>query len=113
MKLDAPSTGAATLSLGGLASAFSLAACCGLPVLLPALGVGTAWLAPVAQATSPFEAVLPWIAGLALASSILLDLRAPRLCAPGAICARPAFRFGLRGLTALGVALLTLWLVYR
>lgn len=113
MKLDAPSTGAATLSLGGLASAFSLAACCGLPVLLPAIGVGTAWLAPVARATSPFEAVLPWIAGIALAGSLLLVVPAPRLCAPGSPYARPAVRYGLLALTALGAALLVLWLVYR
>lgn len=113
MKLDAPSAGAATLSLGGLASAFSLAACCGLPMLLPAIGLGTAWLVPVARATSPFEAVLPWIAGLALAGSLVLILRAPRLCAPDAPCTRPAFRFGLLALTALGAALLVLWLVYR
>ncbi len=113
MKLDANSAGAATLSLGGLAGAFSLTACCGLPVLLPAIGVGTAWLAPVARATSPFEAVLPWIAGLALAGSLLLILRAPRLCAAGSLCARPAVRYGLLALTALGAALLVLWLVYR
>ena len=113
MKLDAPSTGATTLSLGGFAAAFSLAACCGLPVLLPAIGLGTAWLAPVARATSPFEAVLPWLAGVALAGSLLLVLRAPRFCAPGSFCARPAFRFGILALTALGAALLILWLVYR
>ena len=113
MKLDAPLIGAATLSLGGFGSAFSLAACCGLPVLLPAIGVGAAWLAPVARATSPFEAVLPWIAAIALAGSLLLVLRAPRLCAPGSLCARPAVRSGLFALTVLGAALLILWLVYR
>lgn len=113
MKLDAPSTSAATLSLGGLASAFSLTACCGLPVLLPAIGLGTAWLAPVARATSPFEAVLPWIAALAFAGSLLLVVRAPRLCAPGSPCARPVVRCGLLALTGLGTALLILWLIYR
>lgn len=94
MKLDTPSVDAATLSLGGLAGAFSLAACCGLPVLLPAIGLGTAWLAPVARATLRLEAVLPWISGLALAGSLLLVLRAPRLCAPGSLCARPVSATG-------------------
>ena len=56
---------------------------------------------------------LPWIAGLALTGSLLLVLQAPRLCAPGALCAHPAVRYGLLALTGLGATLLILWLVYR
>lgn len=113
MRRDLTSAGAVTLSASGMAAAFSLAACCGLPVLLPAIGIGAAWLTPIAQATSPFEGVLPWIAGLALAASLFLLARAPRICAPGALCARPAFRLSLLVLTLLGAGLLIIWLVYR
>ncbi len=34
----------ALLTVGGIAAAFGLAACCALPMLLLSLGFGTAWL---------------------------------------------------------------------
>ena len=36
------------LTVGGIAAAFGLAACCALPILLVSLGFGTAWLGGVA-----------------------------------------------------------------
>lgn len=36
--------GAMGLTVGGVAAAFSVAACCALPILLGSIGVGTAWL---------------------------------------------------------------------
>lgn len=42
--LPARGSGAVLLTAGGLAAAFAVASCCGLPFILATLGLGTAWL---------------------------------------------------------------------
>jgi hypothetical protein len=37
-------TGATLPTLGGMAAAFGVASCCGLPFLVATVGVGSAWL---------------------------------------------------------------------
>src|SRR5713226_6129593 len=46
-------TGSLLLAAGGLAAAFGAASCCGLPVLLGSLGLGSAWLVAVAWIAAP------------------------------------------------------------
>lgn len=107
MRADGRSTGAFALLAGGYASAFSAAACCGLPVLLASAGLGTAWLLPVARVAGPFA---DWLAlaalGLLLASGMLL-LRRPKRCLPGGLCASGTFRAAMLVALAGGGALLT------
>jgi mercuric ion transport protein len=95
-----------TLVTSGLGAAFSAAACCGLPVLLAGFGLGTAWLIPVAATVGPVADLLMLFAGLALLAGLLLVLRRPKLCTPGALCARPLFRAGAAAAATLGLALL-------
>ncbi len=99
-------TGAVTLVTGGIGAAFSAAACCGLPVLLAGAGIGTTWLLPVAAALGPVADLLILIAAIALLASLGLVARRPKLCTPGALCARPAFRIGIGIAALLGLALL-------
>lgn len=106
MKTDAKAAGAAALATGGFGAAFALAACCGLPVLLAGAGVGAAWLVPIARASSSYSSVLTVLAILGLAGSALLLLAAPRVCKPGSLCARPAFRLAIAAVAASGAALL-------
>lgn len=50
---------------GGLAAAFFAASCCGLPVLLGSVGLGSGWLVTVAWLAAPHRTVL-LIAAVAL-----------------------------------------------
>jgi mercuric ion transport protein len=93
--------GALLLTLAGLGSAFSLASCCALPILLAAAGLGTAWLGGIADLAVPYRVPLIAISGVSLAGGAVSLLRQRRVCAPGAVCARPA----VRGTTALGLIL--------
>jgi mercuric ion transport protein len=103
---NAQTAGALTLVTGGLGAAFSAAACCGLPVLLAGLGIGTSWLIPVAAAVGPAADALILLAGLLLLASLGLVARSPKVCAPGALCARPMYRLGIGLAALLGLALL-------
>ena len=57
-KRPAVSSGAALVTLAGLAAAFGLASCCALPLLLTTIGVSTAWLGGVALMAAPHRGVL-------------------------------------------------------
>jgi mercuric ion transport protein len=114
---DRPTGGAGPvlLTLGGLAAAFGVASCCALPLLLTTLGLGTAWLGGVALLAAPHRPLLLTAAALCLLGGAALlwwQRRAAAVCAPGAVCARPA----VRGATAvgllLGLVLLTLGYAY-
>ncbi len=95
-------SGAVLLTAGGLAVAFAVASCCGLPFILATLGLGTAWLYGVAVFAAPHRAVLLAAATICLVGGAVLLWRQRRtlsLCAPGGICTKPA----IRGLTTVGL----------
>jgi mercuric ion transport protein len=107
MRADGGTKSAMALLAGGYASAFSAAACCGLPVALAGLGIGTAWLLPVAQVAGPYADLLALLACALLVGGLALVLRPARLCLPGSLCARPMFRATMLTALAGGGALLT------
>lgn len=107
-------TGAALLTLSGLAAAFGVASCCGLPFLLAAAGVSSAWLVGIATVAAPHRSLLLALAAVCLmAGAGLLWRRQPALsCTPGTICSMPAVRaMTVIGLGA-GLALLTIGYLY-
>ena len=48
-----PGFSAMLLTLGGIVAAFAVASCCGLPLTLATLGLGTAWLGGSALLAAP------------------------------------------------------------
>lgn len=107
-------TGATILTLGGLAAAFGVASCCGLPFLLATLGIGSAWLSGIASMAAPHRALLLTAAAVCLVGGAVLvwRRRTAVVCTPGAISSRPA----VRGLTIVGLVvgaiLLTIGYMY-
>jgi mercuric ion transport protein len=105
-------TGAVVLTAAGLAAAFGVASCCGLPFLLATAGLGTAWLGGFALMAAPHRTFLLAAATAFLvgAAILLWRQRTVAVCAPGAICSRPA----IRGATLVGllVGLVLLYLGY-
>jgi mercuric ion transport protein len=105
---------AALLSVGGLLAAFGATACCGLPIVLATLGLGTAWLGAIALFTAPHQTTLVAAAALLLLAGVVVFAwqRSRRPGASGARCVRPVApittAFGL----LLGFALLTLGILY-
>ena len=106
------STGAVTLAIGGFGAAFSLAACCALPLLLVSVGLSPYWVAPAAALGERLGFCLVVLSVAALAAAVFIVLRAPKTCAPGSLCARPWFRVTIIVLALLGVALLVLAHIY-
>lgn len=103
--------GAVLLTLGGLAAAFGVASCCGLPLILATLGLGTAWLGGVALLAAHHRLFLLVAATVSLVgAAVLLWRQRTAVCAPGAVCTRPA----IRGVTIAGllVGLTLLYLGY-
>ncbi|GAN82206.1 MULTISPECIES: mercuric transporter MerT family protein [Acidocella] len=94
-------TSAALLTLSGLAAAFGVASCCGLPFLLATAGFSTAWLGGVALLAAPHRPLLLTLAALCLiAGAGLLWRRQPAgICATGSLCSKPL----TRGLTTIGL----------
>lgn len=107
-------TGTALLTLAGVAAAFGAASCCGLPLLLGSLGLGTAWLAGIALLAAPNRPLLLALGTLGLAGGGFLLWRQwlGASCAPDSICARPAYRRTLLGGLLVGAALLYLGFAY-
>ena len=105
----------ALLTLGGLAAAFGVAACCALPLLMISLGLGTAWLGGVASVAAPIRSLLLVFAALALAGGAILLWRQHRLaatCGPNGVCTPLVVRLlTLAGLIA-GVLLLIAGYLY-
>lgn len=105
----------ALLTLGGLAAAFGVAACCALPLLLVSLGLGSAWLGGIASLAAPFRSVLLVFAALALVGGAVLLWRQQRhavSCGRNGACTPPAVRaLTLIGLTV-GIALLIAGYLY-
>ena len=95
-------SGSALLTLGGLAAAFGVAACCALPLLMISLGLGTAWLGGVASLAAPIRSLLLVFAALALAGGAILLWRQQRhatTCGPNGVCTPPV----VRALTLVGL----------
>ena len=94
--------GAVLLTLGGVVAAFGVASCCGLPLMLATVGLGTAWLGGLALLAAPHRLILLAAATVCLASAaVLLWRQRAAVCAPGAVCMRPA----IRGATMIGLLL--------
>src|SRR4051812_3738631 len=98
---------AIVLTMSGFAAAFAVASCCVLPLVLGALGIGTAWLFPFAILAAPHRIGLLTIAAIALGGGAVL-LWHPRSigCDSAASYAHPF----VRCLTAIGLLLGTLLL---
>lgn len=111
---DRPTGGssAVVLTAAGLAAAFGVASCCGLPFLLATAGLGTAWLGGIAHMAAPHRIFLLAAATICLvgAAVLLCRQRSVAVCTPGAICSRPT----IRGVTLAGllVGLVLLYLGY-
>ena len=103
-------TGSVLLTLGGLAAAFGVASCCGLPFL----GTGTAWLTGFALLAAPHRSVLLIVGAVCLAGGAALFWRQQRIaaCTPGAFCSRPAVGNLTRAGLLVGVVLLYLGYAY-
>src|SRR5215469_11616942 len=85
--------GTALLTLAGLATAFGAASCCGLPLMLASLGIGSAWLTGIALLAAPNRLLLLALGTAGLAGgSVLLWRQRRAACAPDTVCAKPAFR---------------------
>lgn len=106
--------GATLLTVGGVAAAFGVASCCGLPFLLATLGISSAWLTGIALLAAPHRPLLLWAGALCLVAGAVLVWRrqTTTVCAANAVCSTPA----VRGLTAVGLvaglALLTIGYLY-
>src|SRR5712691_6782604 len=83
-------TGSLLLAAGGLATAFGAASCCGLPVLLGSLGLGSAWLVAVAWVAAPYRLALLVAAVVCLlgAGGLFVWRRRIAACTPGVTCGR-------------------------
>jgi mercuric ion transport protein len=106
-------SGAALVTLGGLAAAFGVASCCALPLLLTTIGVSTAWLGGVALVAAPHRGALLIVGALCLAGGGALlwrQQRAAAICGPNDACTPPAVRV----LTLVGLLIGTglLWAGY-
>lgn len=92
---------AVLLPAGGLAAAFAVASCCGLPFVLATFGLGTAWLYGVAVVAAPYRAILLAAAAICLVSvaALLWRRQTDVHCAPVGLCSKPA----ARALTTVGL----------
>ncbi len=106
-------TGATLLTLGGVAAAFGVASCCGLPFLLATFGLSSAWLGGIALLAAPHRPLLLWAGALCLAvGAVLLWRRRTTNCTSEAVCSKPAVRtMTAVGLLA-GLVLLTIGYLY-
>jgi mercuric ion transport protein len=105
-------SGAVALAAGGIGAAFALAACCAIPIILAGFGLTAYWLAPVAAWGEWLGDCLTVASLVGLAGAIFIVIRAPKTCAPGALCARPWFRVTILVSAAIGAILLVLSKVY-
>lgn len=106
MRDGAKSTGAVALVTGGFVSAFCLAGCCAIPILLAGVGIGSGWLTPVVSASQPYATILTIFSALALVASVAIVWRAPKHCEPGSLCARSWFRWTVTVAAMIGAILL-------
>ncbi|MFZ5745486.1 MAG: mercuric transporter MerT family protein [Pseudomonadota bacterium] len=100
---------ALVLIVGGVASAFGVAACCALPILLATAGIGTAWLTGIAMISLPYRNTLMIVSLVSLIVSAALLWRMQRTaarCGPGTICTPKWLRLSLLAGLLAGAGLL-------
>jgi mercuric ion transport protein len=102
-------TGATLLTGAGFLAAFGAASCCALPLGLASVGLGSAWLIPLAVLTVPHQSHLVLLAvGCLIVGGILLWRRGTVVCANRTFCARPAIRAMTMVALTLGAVLVAL-----
>lgn len=106
--------GMALATVGGLAAAFGAASCCGLPLMLASLGLGSAWLGGFALLAAPHRPLLLTLgtAGLTIGGFLLWSRWRVATCAPDDLCAKPAFRGMVLAGLMIGAVLLYLGYAY-
>ena len=107
--------GAAILTLGGIASAFGVAACCALPILLTAAGLSAGWLGGIAMIAAPYRTALLVVSALCLAGGAILlwrQQRAAARCRANGACTPLAARIAILIGLLMGVVLLYLGYSY-
>lgn len=111
---DKSGAGAVVLTVSGLAAAFGVAACCGLPFILATLGVGTSWLFGIAILAAPHRSILLAAATACLVCAVVLfwTQRSAATCTLNALCNRPVVRGATLAGLLLGFALLYLGYAY-
>ena len=99
---------------GGLAAAFFAASCCGLPVLLGSLGIGSGWLVTVAWLVAPHRTALLLAAVVPIASGAGAFLWRRRIasCATRNSTGKVAAQALLFAMLAIGDALAVLGYLY-
>ena len=101
------------LTIGGVGAAFAAAACCGLPIVLSAVGLGTAWLFGLARIAAPHRTVLLIAASLLLAAGVIATwLQSRRSCQDGSWCSRRNVKIATWAGLLVGVLLLALGYLY-
>src|SRR5262245_56167525 len=102
------------LAGGGLAAAFGAASCCGLPVVLGSLGLGSGWLATVAWLAAPHRIALLIAALVLLAGgAVAFTWRRPAaFCATGRSPGGPVVSVLLISTLLVGGALVVLGYLY-
>ena len=107
-------TGATVLTLGGVAAAFGVASCCGLPFLLATIGVSSAWLVGIATLAAPHRPLLLALGAIGLVAGgvLLWRRRSAAACATDAVCSKPAVRGMTLAALVAGCALLTIGYLY-
>ncbi|BBD02198.1 mercuric transporter MerT family protein [Sphingobium sp. YG1] len=105
--------GALLLAFGAMASAFGVASCCALPILLTTVGVSVGWLGGIAVAAAPYRTLLLGLSALSLVGGAIMLWRQQRVamtCGPDGACTPPALRAVV--FVGLTVGAILLWLGY-
>jgi mercuric ion transport protein len=117
-EIKAPSprrdAGALLLATGGLAAAFGAASCCGLPLLLGSLGLGSAWLVAVAWLAAPHRLALltAAVTCLVAAGGLFIRRRRATACTPETACGHPGTTVLLVCVLSAGAVLVLLGYLY-
>ena len=105
-----PAAGSSSLALiaAGFGSAFAVASCCALPIVLGGLGLSTAWLFHLAVWAAPHRTILLGVALIALLAGAIQYFRQWRIrCDPGMWCSRR----WVRVVTVIGLVIgIALWI---
>ena len=103
--------GATLLTASGIAAAFGVASCCGLPLLLATLGFSSAWLGGLAL---PHRTLLLSAAAICLAAGAVLlwRRRSAVTCTTGSPFSTPVVRGSTAVGLVVGLVLLTIGYLY-
>src|SRR5579863_7331501 len=106
--------GALLLAAGGLVAAFGAASCCGLPLLLGAVGLSGAWLVAVAWIAAPYRLTLLIVAVFCFvgAGGVFIWRRRVAACRPGVAGGRPVTTVLLAGAISVGLVLAIVGYLY-